>query len=103
MASIKDRITLHVIDTGAGLAASGLHVLLHCTDNPQEIWFTRTTNPEGRIDRWSYWRYSDGPAAALEEVLEQFPTGNWKFGFHTGLYFGEGIACWPELEFIIPT
>jgi len=86
MASTKDRTPFHVIDICTGLAASGLHVLLNCTNNPREVWFTRATSPKGRIDRWPYWRYSDSPTAALEEGLEQFPTGNWKFGFDARLY-----------------
>ncbi|PTB64228.1 putative transthyretin-like protein [Trichoderma citrinoviride] len=115
MASNKDRITCHVLDTTAGRPAKGLRVRLegpapvssasahpssHNAHNALKT-FESLTNDDGRITVWlpysSETSSGEVPIYTLEDVLGavQGPS-RWTLRFDTAGYFGEDQTFFPE-------
>jgi 5-hydroxyisourate hydrolase len=76
-------LSTHILDTGTGLPATGVEVLVHRYDD--EAWRLVAT---ARTD-------DDGRVAGLVEAAS-WRAGQWRLTFDTGAYLGPD-AFWPEV------
>jgi len=100
MATTRDPITTHVLDSTTGIPAANIPVTLSLLNpvgpsNP----FSATTSPDGRITNWV--QHVDGPS--LVEVfanLSQHEEGRmvWSLRFDTLSYWGKGKTFYPTVE-----
>ncbi|KAI1809679.1 hypothetical protein GGS20DRAFT_265635 [Poronia punctata] len=102
MASEKDLITCHVLDTSAGRPAKGIRVKLEGGHAPLKT-FESQTDDDGRIKTWlpysSELEAGDVPTYALEDVLAEVEDKSvWTLRFDTGAYFGDGNTFFPEVR-----
>ena len=83
------RLSTHVLDTAAGLPASGVRILLHrLSDGRQaELVAERTTNDDGRTDT---------PLLAGDTI----PCGRYRLTFHAGDYFRRRGTALPDPPFV---
>ncbi|ATY64914.1 Hydroxyisourate hydrolase [Cordyceps militaris] len=99
MATEKDLITCHVLDTTAGRPAGGISVRLQGPEtrgqtNSAAHSYTAVTDADGRVKRW---QPAAGETTALGEALRGGgPLSQWRLTFATEAYFGEGKTFFPE-------
>ncbi|KAI0143911.1 Hydroxyisourate hydrolase [Hypoxylon sp. NC0597] len=101
MASDKDLITCHVLDTSIGKPAKGIRVKLEGGHAPLKT-FESQTDDDGRIKAWlpysSAHSSGDVPTYTLDDVLSEVENkSTWTLRFDTGSYFGEGKTFFPEV------
>ncbi|KAI2605787.1 uncharacterized protein GGS25DRAFT_498061 [Hypoxylon fragiforme] len=102
MASDKDPITCHVLDTSVGKPAKAIRVKLEGGHAPLKT-FESTTDDDGRIKAWlpysSIHSSGDVPTYSLEDVLSEVEDkSTWTLRFDTGSYFGEANTFFPEVS-----
>ena len=94
----KAPITCHVLDTLTGQPAVEVYVNLSCTSyHIDGLWFTETTDDDGRITHWK----SVDDNTTVESVLAHVSKSGestWKLEFNTGNYYGKGKTFWPKVE-----
>ncbi|KAJ4145184.1 hypothetical protein LMH87_004040 [Akanthomyces muscarius] len=102
MATEKDLITCHVLDTTAGRPAANIKVRL---EGPEKINGQKTqldarclykavTDTDGRVKLWQGAFVED---TSLGETLKGIRgTSQWRLTFETEAYFGEGKTFFPE-------
>ncbi|KAI1389873.1 Hydroxyisourate hydrolase [Hypoxylon trugodes] len=101
MASDKDPITCHVLDTSVGKPAKGIRVKLQGGHAPLKT-FESLTDDDGRVKAWlpysSVHSSGDVPMYTLDDVLSEVETkSTWTLRFDTEGYFGEGKTFFPEV------
>lgn len=104
MATGKDPITCHVLDTQAGKPAKGIRVRLEGGATPLKT-FESITDDDGRILVWlpysSAHASGEVPIYTLEDVLGEVKgPSRWTLRFDTESYFGEGKTFFPEATIV---
>ncbi len=103
MATEKDLITCHVLDTTAGRPAANITVRLEGPEPkkgqaqpPHAVAthsYTAVTDADGRVKLWQ----PAGETPSLAETLRNVRgTSQWRLTFDTESYFGEGRTFFPE-------
>lgn len=103
MATEKDLITCHVLDTTAGRPAANITVRLQGpeTKGPSSAssaanTYTAVTDADGRIKLWQP-APGGGASASLADTLKGVKgKSQWRLIFDTESYFGEGNTFFPE-------
>lgn len=102
MATEKDLITCHVLDTTAGRPAANIKVRLQGPEMVQgqktqldaQSHYEAVTDADGRVKLWRGGFIEDTP---LGETLKGIRgTSQWRLTFETEAYFGEGKTFFPE-------
>ncbi|KAJ3498936.1 hypothetical protein NLG97_g749 [Lecanicillium saksenae] len=99
MATEKDLITCHVLDTTAGRPAGNITVRLQGPEikgqaNSAAHSYTAVTDADGRI---KLWQPAPGEATSLADTLKGVRgKSQWRLTFDTESYFGEGKTFFPE-------
>ncbi|KAI9172408.1 putative 5-hydroxyisourate hydrolase [Paramyrothecium foliicola] len=104
MASSKDAITCHVLDTTAGRPAKGIRVRLEGGHAPLKT-FESLTDDDGRIKVWlpysSETASGEVPIYTLDDVLGSIKgPSRWTLRFDTAGYFGEENTFFPEATIV---
>lgn len=99
MATEKDLITCHVLDTTAGRPAANIPVCLQGPETKGQAHsaahsYTAVTDADGRI---KLWQPAAGEATSLADTLNAVQgRSQWRLTFDTESYFGEGKTFFPE-------
>lgn len=104
MATSKDPITCHVLDTTAGRPAKGIRVRLEgpsSAASPTPKTFESLTDEDGRVKSWLPYSPETAsgeiPVHTLVDVLETVKgPSRWTLRFDTAGYFGEEGTFFPE-------
>ncbi|EPE27692.1 Transthyretin (synonym: prealbumin) [Glarea lozoyensis ATCC 20868] len=107
MATDRDPITCHVLDTTTGRPGANISVKLYNTSLPN-YFFSATTNGDGRIANWQLPEGSNETIASLihdyasqeGKLVAGCPLGSsiWKLQFDTGSYYGVQNTFFPKVE-----
>ena len=104
MATEKDLITCHVLDTTAGRPAANIKVRL---EGPEKIkgqktqsdahrLYTAVTDADGRVKLWQQGASADETTSLASTLKGIRGTSQWRLTFETEAYFGEGKTFFPE-------